>query len=529
MRKRRWFNISLATKCQLLFGVAVLLIVAATLFLPWRWNPYLSAEADKARAEKAAMAARLNFALQSTDWSGAQQQLADRWPALVRDFQLSTTEPPQLISVADEEEFQRMAPRGFIVESFAKFRQHPNELYQWKEQPDDEGRRIVRLAMAVRADVTASNPGALLGLINVRVPIQMEIRKLAIIVYVLSGASGCALSTLVFYLVTQKLFLSPVRQLTRVAQKVADGGLDVRSKIATGDEFEELGQAFNDMLGHLQSTQEELRTINRSLDVRLGELAETNVALFEANRLKGEFLANVSHELRTPLSSIIGFAELARDALESPPADPAKPIRYTDNILSSGRMLLDLINDLLDLAKIEAGKLELHITEFDPAIICGDLMDLVRPLADKKNLDLAADVPAFLPSMRSDSGRVKQILYNLLSNAIKFTPEKGRVMLSAEPLGSPSADQIALRVSDSGPGIAKDQQKSIFEKFRQLDSSVTRPHGGTGLGLAITRELAHLLGGTITVDSDEGRGSTFTVTLPLETPLGIRPPLVRLT
>ncbi|MCH7703162.1 MAG: hypothetical protein IID37_15900, partial [Planctomycetes bacterium] len=101
MRKRRWFNISLATKCQLLFGVAVLLIVAATLFLPWRWSPYLSAEADKARAEKAAMAARLNFALQSTDWSGAQQQLADRWPALVRDFQLSTTEPPQLISVTD--------------------------------------------------------------------------------------------------------------------------------------------------------------------------------------------------------------------------------------------------------------------------------------------------------------------------------------------------------------------------------------------------------------------------------------------
>ena len=191
-------------------------------------------------------------------------------------------------------------------------------------------------------------------------------------------------------------------------------------------------------------------------------------------------------------------------------------------------MLLELINDLLDLAKIEAGKLELHITEFDPAMVCSDLMDLVRPLADKKNLDLAADVPAFLPSMRSDAGRVKQILYNLLSNAIKFTPEKGRVMLSAEPLGSPSTDQIALRVSDSGPGIAKDQQKSIFEKFRQLDSSVTRSHGGTGLGLAITRELAHLLGGTITVDSEEGRGSTFTVTLPLVTPLGIRPPLVRL-
>ena len=269
------------------------------------------------------------------------------------------------------------------------------------------------------------------------------------------------------------------------------------------------------MLVHLQSTQDELRTINKSLDTRLGELAETNVALFEANKLKSEFLANVSHELRTPLVSIIGFAELVRDAMETPPKDRTRPARYADNILASGRMLLDIINDLLDLAKIEAGKIELHLSHFYMADVCEKLMDFVRPLAEKKNLQISATVAPGLPQFHSDSGKINQILYNLLSNAIKFTPSGGRVGLEVRPQGDGA---IELRVWDTGSGIPEEKRSLIFEQFRQLDASATREHSGSGLGLPITKELTRMLGGSIQVESLVDQGSTFIVTLPIESP-----------
>ena len=269
------------------------------------------------------------------------------------------------------------------------------------------------------------------------------------------------------------------------------------------------------MLVHLRNSQDELITINKSLDTRLGELAETNVSLFEANKLKSEFLANVSHELRTPLVSIIGFAELVHDAMETPPKDRTRLVRYADNILTSGRMLLDIINDLLDLAKIEAGKIELHLSRFAIAEVAEKLIDFVRPLAEKKNLRLAATVAPDLPEMHSDSGKINQILYNLLSNAVKFTPSGGSIGIDGRGDGDSA---IELRVTDTGCGIATDNQSMIFEQFRQLDSSATREHGGSGLGLAITKELTRILGGSIRVESEPDRGSTFIVTLPCEAP-----------
>jgi signal transduction histidine kinase len=266
------------------------------------------------------------------------------------------------------------------------------------------------------------------------------------------------------------------------------------------------------MLRHLNSAQEEQQRINRSLDVRVGELAETNVALYESNRIKSEFLANVTHELRTPLISIIGFAELLRDAWEDPKADRKRLARYTGNILTSGRSLLEIINDLLDVAKIEAGEMELHVTEFSPARLGHDLIDFVQPLADKRNLELSALIDDDLPTCHSDSGKIKQILYNLLSNAIKFTPTGGAISLAMENAGDGA---IRLIVSDSGPGIPEEQLETIFEKFRQLDASKTREHEGTGLGLAITRDLVTLLGGKVHVESVEGVGASFIVTLPM--------------
>jgi signal transduction histidine kinase len=366
--------------------------------------------------------------------------------------------------------------------------------------------------MAIRATEADPHPHRLRGIIDVRLPVRQEEGVWNSVVTVLAGASGAVLAILVFYLVTQRLVLSPVHTLRRVAERVTSGDTGVRPSIDSGDEFEELSDAMNEMLSHLKAAQEEQQKINRSLDIRLGELAETNVALYESNRLKSEFLANVTHELRTPLVSIIGFAELLRDAWESPDPDRERLSRYFQNILTSGRNLLDIINDLLDLAKIEAGKLELHLSEFSVAELCKDLIDFVCPLADKRNQRLTLQLDDPLPRCRGDAGKAKQILYNLLSNAVKFTPTGGAVSLTVRQSAD---DRIQMIVRDTGPGIAPDQRETIFEKFWQRDASQTREHEGTGLGLAITRDLVHMLGGTIRVESVEGQGSTFIVELPI--------------
>jgi signal transduction histidine kinase len=223
----------------------------------------------------------------------------------------------------------------------------------------------------------------------------------------------------------------------------------------------------------------------------------------------------VSHELRTPLTSIIGFAELLREAAST---KGGRMLRYSENIMSSGRMLLGIINDLLDLAKIEAGKMELHIAKVEMAEMAGNLVDFMRPLADKKSLQLVAEIPDDLPRITSDAGRIQQILYNLLSNAVKFTPDGGLVELK---LSRTAAQGVRITVRDTGIGIAEDEIAGVFERFRQLDESITREHSGTGLGLAISKELVLLLGGEIHAESEPGKGSAFTVVLPPHAPTNV--------
>lgn len=513
MRKSGWPKISLATKCRILFGVAVLLILTATLYLPWLRMDELSQTSEVRGAQQIALAARLTANVDFQDWDVAQVQLNRDWatisPALV--FQ---GDPPNMISIEQEAGLRLTRPKGFLLQAILKFRKDPQLRFVHKFHSDDEG-RWVRVAMPVRTLQTDPEPNRLRGIIHVRMPIQNENRYWSTVVLILAGLSGSFLAMLVFYLVTQRLILSPVRDLRAIAEQVTDGDINVRANITTGDEFEDLADAFNEMLLRIKQSHDELRTINRSLDVKLGELAETNVTLYEANRLKTEFIANVSHELRTPMGLIINFAELLRDALEDPPEDMSRVLRYTQNILRAGRSLLDIINDLLDLAKIEAGKVELHLTEFSMVETCSALVDLVRPQADKKHIELEITQVGEPHPMHSDSGKVKQILYNLLSNAVKFTPEQGSITLQ---IAATNAKQVRVRVSDTGPGIEPDQFELIFEKFRQIDSSLTREHGGAGLGLAITKELVHMLGGSISVQSQVGRGSTFTVTLPFVAP-----------
>ena len=318
------------------------------------------------------------------------------------------------------------------------------------------------------------------------------------------------------YAIVRYVIVKPVKHLRDVSDAIAAGKLNIRAQIQTGDEFEELSHAFNRMLHNLVSMQQELRDVNHDLDKKVDELAQANLALFEMNRLKSDFLATMSHELRTPLNSIIGFSEIlsGSDTLND------RQKRFAANIQTSGKMLLGMINDILDLAKIESGKMEVQTEDFSIRDVCEALTALARPIADRKNIDLECRLDDAIPLLRQDPGKIRQIIYNLLSNAIKFTPDGGRVALRAHVEGR----MVVLAVADTGIGIAEEDREKIFEKFRQAahpgqsEGVLTREHQGTGLGLSIVRELAKLLGGDVHLDSRPGQGSTFTVKFPMQLP-----------
>ncbi len=324
------------------------------------------------------------------------------------------------------------------------------------------------------------------------------------------------------YAIVRYVIVKPVLHLKDVSEEISRGNLEFRADINTGDEFEQLSHAFNRMLRHMTTVNDELRNVNTDLDNKVDQLAQVNLRLYETNKMKDEFLATMSHELRTPLNSIIGFSEvlLAGERLDE------KQRRYVGTIESSGQNLLALINDLLDLAKIESGKLDIQAVEFDLEELIERQTDNIQPLAEKKNIELKWDVPPGTPKLLQDFGKMSQILNNLLSNAIKFTPEGGRVRVSGRQV---NRRMIDILVEDSGIGIPLDEQDKIFEKFRQGTTTpgerdhMTREYEGTGLGLSIVRELSHLLGGDVSLQSEFGKGSTFKVRLPLEVPLDLDP------
>jgi two-component system sensor histidine kinase BarA len=321
------------------------------------------------------------------------------------------------------------------------------------------------------------------------------------------------LAMIAFYVTIRYVIVKPLRHLREVSDAISHGNIAMRADIHTGDEFEGLAIAFNRMLRHLVTIQDELRQANIKLDGKVDELAQVNMQLYEMNRIKSDFMATMSHELRTPLNSILGFS----DVLTSVDALDEKQKRYVQNIRKSGQLLLDLINNILDLAKIESGKMEVQLADVNVAQLVVTQCDMARPLTEKKNIDLDTDIQPHLPPMHQDQGRVHQILNNLLSNAIKFTPEGGRIRVTAER--SPH-DQLVLKVIDTGVGIAEEDQQTIFEKFRQGSAAapsgdaITREYSGTGLGLSIVKELCKLLGGEVSVQSALGTGSTFTVRVP---------------
>jgi signal transduction histidine kinase len=239
------------------------------------------------------------------------------------------------------------------------------------------------------------------------------------------------------------------------------------------------------------------------------EIQEKNLQLEIAGKHKSEFLANMSHELRTPLNAIIGFSEVLLEKMFGEMNE--KQEDYLKDIHSSGKHLLSLINDILDLAKVEAGRMELNLSKFDLPTAIDNALTLIRERAMRHSIALAAEVDPQLGELNADERKFKQILLNLLSNAVKFTPEGGSITVGAHLAG----DMIEVEVTDTGIGIAPEDQAAVFEEFKQVGTDYTRKAEGTGLGLALTRRLVELHGGTMGLKSEPGKGSTFTFTLPL--------------
>jgi signal transduction histidine kinase len=251
-------------------------------------------------------------------------------------------------------------------------------------------------------------------------------------------------------------------------------------------------------------------------NVRLfSEIREKSAQLEAANRHKSEFLANMSHELRTPLNAIIGFSEVLTEQMFGEVND--KQMEYLRDIHASGQHLLSLINDVLDLSKIEAGRMELELSRFDLGLLLEHSATLVRERAQRHGLALGLDVGDGLQEWVADARKLKQTVVNLLSNAVKFTPTGGRVTVRARLLPGtmgPAGDRVEVAVADTGVGIAPEDQALVFEEFRQAGGDVLTKSEGTGLGLALVRRFVELHGGSVTLDSAPGRGSTFTFTLP---------------
>ncbi|MBS7338289.1 MAG: HAMP domain-containing protein [Thermoguttaceae bacterium] len=371
--------------------------------------------------------------------------------------------------------------------------------------------------------------GSPLGVIQVTIPEPPTRKESARLWTLLIGGAIIAafLGLFAFYVVVRVVVVRPLRNLREVSEAISRGDVSKRAELQTGDEFEALGASFNKMLRYLVDTQERLESLNSQLEKKVDELAQTNLELYKSNKIKSDFMATMSHELRTPLNSILGFSQM----LGSIQSLTDKQRKYVNNINTSGTALLRMINNILDMTKIEDGRVEVRLSEFKIETVVLAQCDMARPLVDKKNLELTTQFTPDLPTLMQDESRIQQIINNLLSNAIKFTPEGGRIQVSVDrEMRFPVVKSIAahenesipflrLQVRDSGVGVPEEERQIIFEKFRQGKNSadgsaMTREYSGSGLGLSIVRELCKLLEGEIQLESQPGFGSTFTVYLP---------------
>jgi two-component system, NarL family, sensor histidine kinase BarA len=433
--------------------------------------------------------------------------------ALLKEF--AEADPERVADSNRVECRGRTSEDGSSYEYYQAIRAKPDCLTSCHKPLDTGAGMPNPLLVDVMGSSSAWGEGDLMAVVKVTIPSGQTQKAMDMNRAMLFTAAiiTAALAMVASYVIVRYVIVKPLKHLRDVSDEVSHGNISVRAEIHTGDEFEELAVSFNRMLRHLVSAQEELRQVNDDLDVKVDELAQANMQLYEMNSLKSDFLATMSHELRTPLNSILGFS----DVLGSIDSLDEKQQRYVQNIQKSGRMLLQMINNILDLAKIESGQADVRLTDFPVEQVVGAQCDMARPLTEKKNIDLEIEIQPGLSPLHQDQGRVQQILNNLLSNAIKFTPEGGRITVSA---GRDESGEFVLRVADTGVGIAEEDLETIFQKFRQGGNalsdgdSMAREYSGTGLGLSIVKELCKLLSGEVKAESRLGKGSTFTVQLP---------------
>jgi signal transduction histidine kinase len=320
--------------------------------------------------------------------------------------------------------------------------------------------------------------------------------------YLMGGfVAASALLALLLGFVFSWSFILPVREAHGFLDRVASGDFTTTITVDNRDEFGALAARMNSMSAELHRLYEEQRTAARQLEA-------LNTQLARASQAKSEFLANMSHELRTPMNAILGFTEMILDGIYGDvPAEVRGPI---EDVRTCGQQLLRLINDVLDLSKIEAGRMELSLGDYSVQEVVETARTSLRALAEEKGLELTAQVQPDVPVAHGDGKRIAQCLINLVGNALKFT-RQGRVAIRAHLDG----DDVVYSVEDTGIGIPADQLDQIFGEFRQVDASISREFGGTGLGLSITKTFVELHGGRIWVESEPGRGSTFYFAIPV--------------
>lgn len=518
--KERFYRkpISLAEKCRLQFGGAVLFSLILALLIPYFWMNKLTEKTalDSGRSISHALYETHFYSkpseaeiLPRLSESGIVLDSSDRRVQWIR-LGNEAERIEEILSDAEKSKLDIIRKDSTVSEQ--AWTEYGEKTSAWNH--------YVRLVKAEENCLRCHSGQALppafvnnqeVGILIVKTPASglawtFFMNRFWVVIAGLLAATGAIVS---FYTITQRVILRPIRQLRALVNNVAEGNYDIRSSIRTGDEYERLSEAFNHMLDNLMESQHKLEQANRQLDAKISQLSDKNIELFRANKIKSEFLANMSHEFRTPLNAILGFAELLR---EKPGADVEKSKRWAENIISSGRSLLNMINDLLELAKAESAKITIHIDKTSVPQLLEGLVAFFSPLTEQKSIKIRLDVPDHLPLVDTDSQKAQQILYNLLSNAIKFTPEEGRIVITAGMLNDTA---IRISIKDTGPGISKEDQERIFEKFHQLDGSITRKGEGTGLGLAICKQLADLLAASIHLESELGAGSTFSLDLPV--------------